>query len=283
MLNKIISLFLILSMGLVLSSNLLGRERKENSIPLITLTEGNFYALSGKVDYTSTNKLVEELYTKPGTEYTIYIDSPGGNVFAGLEVVKAIQNSGKTVTCIADMAISMAFTIFQQCHVRHVTDGAVLMQHLMSYGVQGDYRHNLTRAEFSAELATHLQTLDSSAIEMDIEKFVNYTRDDWWLIGQKAIDNGAADSMVRLNCDKSLYSKVISKKEETAFFQVEYVMSGCPLIRSPLEERTVQKYEKVPPKEKQEFEDLLTRLNPLLFIQALHNGSIRPEVDWNQK
>jgi len=285
--SKIISLALTLSIVLGLGSNLFARDSLEKGKnlqpPLMTLTEGSFYALSGQIDNELTDKLVQELYSKPGTEYMIYIDSPGGSVFAGLEVVKAIQNSGKTVTCVANMAISMAFTIFQQCHNRYITADAVLMQHLLSYGVEGDYRKNYTRAEFGLQLAHHIQKLDSEAIDMKLEEFVDLVRDDWWLVGQYAIDRGTADAMVRVTCDEALANKVITKKAETMFFAVEYKVSGCPLIRAPIEEVITQKYERVPLKERQEFDNLLTRLNPLLFIQKLQSGEIRPDVDWTQR
>lgn len=86
--------------------------------------------LDGEVNPGSVQPLVQALEA-PG-DVTIRIDSPGGSVGAGLELVKAIDAHVGTVTCYVPRggeAASMAFILLQVCDVRLVHEASILMAH----------------------------------------------------------------------------------------------------------------------------------------------------------
>lgn len=73
----------------------------------------------------SLDKHTEHL--KTGDTLLIYIHSNGGDVNAAENIINTMSRY-KTI-CVADVAISAAFEIFQSCTVRVYTDNTVLMTH----------------------------------------------------------------------------------------------------------------------------------------------------------
>ena len=68
----------------------------------------------------------------------IEIDSPGGEVEAGWQLVRAIERSAAHVVCVVDgEADSMAFVVLQACDERVITERSLLMAHEAAAGVRG--------------------------------------------------------------------------------------------------------------------------------------------------
>ena len=91
----------------------------------IELKKDNFVSLRETIDQDVSSRLLAKLNTieaKHDTLY-LYINSPGGDVMAGFEIInyiKSLQDRSKQVVCIAHNAMSMAFAIFQNMdYVRH--------------------------------------------------------------------------------------------------------------------------------------------------------------------
>ncbi len=130
------------------------------------------------------------------------INSGGGSVPAGWELIKAIEASKAPVTCVVDggMAASMAFATLQSCQERIVTHRASLMAHQMSLG--GEMRGqperwaNVLRMMRAMEAALDWQCAHRLKITLDEYKRLIDSGKELWLTGDEAVAMGAADRIV---------------------------------------------------------------------------------------
>lgn len=132
----------------------------------------------------------------------IDINSPGGSVFDGFEVAKAIENAKIKIVCVADgEAASMAFYILQSCPVRYMTKRTVLMTHNPSFHMNEDVP---VTPERLAKLAAALKALSAAMAEhcarrlhMTIDAYkAKIDGDDWNMTWQEALAIGAVDHVV---------------------------------------------------------------------------------------
>jgi len=204
---------------------------KSSTHEKIILTEKNHIALRGEVTFESLEPIKTRInQLKDNEELYLFIDSPGGQVMAGIELVDILQHSEKKVTCVARKAISMAFSIFQACPTRVILPYSILMQHRISTGVQGNPDEVKTTLDVSRDLEDILNTSDSQRLGLTLTQFKEKVRYEFWLIGHtKILKNKAADKVAIASCDPEL-----AKKEEIitinlGFFRIEQKINKCPL------------------------------------------------------
>jgi ATP-dependent Clp protease protease subunit len=131
----------------------------------------------------------------------IHIDSPGGSVYAGQEMAKAIEASTVPITCVVDgMAASMGLYILQACDYRTMTARSLLMAH-------GPSTQNAsgTAADLAAESDLLLKL--SRALAHHIVRRTVYTvdqylaiiaRGDFWIGCETALELGFVDEIIGL-------------------------------------------------------------------------------------
>lgn len=81
-----------------------------SSYPLIKIDKENMLVLRGQVTSQSASKIINEMLTLKSKEMYLYIDSPGGSVLAGLEIVQvmeSLQQAGVKIYTIAANAASI--------------------------------------------------------------------------------------------------------------------------------------------------------------------------------
>lgn len=154
--------------------------------------------LQGEVTAESVAPLVEALATAQG-EVTIDIDSPGGSVYAGWDLVHAIEQSPAKVTCIVDgEADSMAAVVLQACDVRIMTERSALMMHEPSVGGGGQ------PDELAREL-THLRIMSEQMARFCARRMGLTWRAylahvahgaEWWLGPDEALKTHAVDRVI---------------------------------------------------------------------------------------
>lgn len=179
----------------------------------ILLTEKNSISLVGTVDEYSIQPIqdrIDEL--EDNEELFIFIDSPGGSVFAGIGLVEELKTTKKKITCIARKAISMAFSIYQACPVRLATPMGILMQHRMGLGMQGNPDELTSRASAGSGLEHVLNLSDATRLQLTLKDFEEKIRYEYWIIGEEAILNAkAADGIVNVKRPKKVKE---DKKQE---------------------------------------------------------------------
>ncbi len=203
--------------------------------PVVTLTPQNSMSLRSEVDDASTSRLILQLMEYKGEKVYLYINSPGGSIIAGNQLIQAIHSSGHKVVCIADFAASMAFSILQSCDTRLVTDDAIVMQHQGSTEVRGNMTKLKKEVEFLQKLTDGLNKDDSSRIGMSLEAFQAKIHDEWWLVGaDEIVDSKVADGVTRVKCSAELAKKREVQVIDSMFGQAVLTWSGCPLASYPV-------------------------------------------------
>jgi ATP-dependent protease ClpP protease subunit len=174
---------------------------------IIELNKTNHISLVGPIDMFSSNMLHAQLHALQSMPQYIYIDSPGGLVDGGIEIVSLIRTV-PNATCIAARAYSMAFAIFQHCARRIILETGSLMQHQIHFsgqGMSGDLWRVQEELRFVKSQYTWLLASQASRIGVSTEWFENRTRDEWWLFGSEAVENGCADiAAFTVSCAKSM-------------------------------------------------------------------------------
>lgn len=150
----------------------------------LVLTEANSVSLVGSVDDFTIQAIQARIQQMTNDEELfIYIESPGGSVFAGIDLVETLNHTDKKVTCIARRAISMAFSIFQACPTRLVTPYAILMQHRIAGAMQGTPEELESRAKLGTDLENLLNISDAKRLQISVEEFEKLVRYEYWIVG----------------------------------------------------------------------------------------------------
>lgn len=107
--------------------------------PIVDSKDGLIYDWIG-FEYTSPDKVIKALKEANGEEIEIYINSPGGSVFAGAEIYTELRSySGKKTIKIVGIAASAA-SVIAQAGDSEISPTGILMIHNVRTSARGDYR-----------------------------------------------------------------------------------------------------------------------------------------------
>lgn len=199
----------------------------------ITLTKENSVVLRGEVTSASVDKALAEVLQNPSSDLYLYITSPGGSIMAGIHFMDKLRSSGKNITCIADIAASMAFVILQGCNKRYVMNSSIIMQHVASYGLEGEAPKNWKMVQMIHRMLDIMDKAQADRLKMSLSEFRSKVRDDWWLLGSDAVAARAADKVVEVACNAELQRSRVKEQIAVFIFKVDVTWYGCPLHRSP--------------------------------------------------
>jgi ATP-dependent protease ClpP protease subunit len=230
----------------------------------ITLTPDNTVVLRGEVTNQSVAAITKSLFSAKSDHVYLFIDSPGGSIFAGLRLINALSVSPKHITCIANTAISMAFAIFQTCNERLIVDKALLMQHVAAYSLEGQEPNNYSFSQFLHRMMIDLDSKQAKRLGMTTQAFREKTRDDWWMWGNEALTNKAADRMVQIECSKEMFTQFDIQTLQVMFFSIDLKFYKCPMIATPIEEKVPENAKKTPG-----FDQELTRMKEQFNSRSL--------------
>lgn len=204
---------------------------------LIEFKKDNFVSLRETITQDSSSRLLSKLNSiesKHNVMY-LYINSPGGNVLAGLEIInyiKSLQSREKRLICIAHNAMSMAFVIFQYCNDRYILYASTLMQHQMSLGVEGKLYDVNSRMSYLNSLETNINREQANRLNMSLDNFTRLIQNDWWLYSEDILLHNAADKIVSIFCSFDNFEETITVN--TVFGDITIKYSACPIINYPL-------------------------------------------------
>lgn len=211
-----------------------------HSLKNILLTANNHVVIRGPITSDSIAPKLVELNNIQTDEIYVYLQSPGGSVTAGTTFIQQmmhLKDIGKKINCIGDIAISMAFVIFQYCDIRYTTFSSIVMQHQMSVGLEGEFNNIQNKINFYKEMNNKLDLDQSAKIGLKLRDFREKTQHDWWLYGESIVNNKVADEMVHVGCSQDLYKKTVSENFRTFFGSLVSLFSRCPIPRGPLHQR----------------------------------------------
>lgn len=153
-------------------------------------------------DYTANVIQAQLLYldsTDPGKDVNIYINSPGGSVYAGLGIYDTMQYIASDVcTICTGMAASMAAVLLvagaqgKRFALRH----SRVMIHQPMGGAQGQASDIEITAREIQKLKKELYTIISDHSGMSFDKVERDSDRDYWMTAQEAKEYGMIDDVL---------------------------------------------------------------------------------------
>lgn len=153
-------------------------------------------------DYTANTLQAQLLYldsVDPGKDISIYINSPGGSVTAGLGIYDTMQfiNSDVATICTG-MAASMGAVLLVagQEGKRSALPHSRVMIHQPLGGMQGQARDMEIQVEEIQKLRKELYTIIADHSHTDYEKVFADCDRDHWMTAEEAKDYGMIDQVL---------------------------------------------------------------------------------------
>lgn len=152
-------------------------------------------------DYTANTLQAQLLYldsVDPGKDISIYINSPGGSVYAGLGIYDTMQFiSSDVATICTGMAASMAAVLLVAGKEgkRSALTHSRVMIHQPLGGAQGQASDIEITAREIMKLKKELYTIISEHSHTDYAKVEKDSDRDYWMTAQEALDYGMIDSI----------------------------------------------------------------------------------------
>ncbi|MCM1483916.1 MAG: ATP-dependent Clp endopeptidase proteolytic subunit ClpP [Muribaculaceae bacterium] len=153
-------------------------------------------------DYTANVIQAQLLYldsTDPGKDVSIYINSPGGSVYAGLGIYDTMQYISSDVTTICTgMAASMAAVLLVSGAKgkRFALKHSRVMIHQPMGGAQGQASDIEITAREIQKLKKELYTIISDHSGMSFDKVERDSDRDYWMTAMEAKEYGMIDDVL---------------------------------------------------------------------------------------
>lgn len=170
--------------------------------------------LVGPVTDQSANLVVAQLLflesENPDKDISLYIDSPGGSVYAGLSIYDTMQFIKPDVSTIClGMAASMgAFLLAAGAKgKRFALPNSRIMIHQPSGGTNGTAADIEIQAKEILELRSRLNTILSEHTGQSIEKIAVDTERDNFMSSAQAVEYGIIDGVFRKRSEQIIKKK----------------------------------------------------------------------------
>ncbi len=153
-------------------------------------------------DYTANVIQAQLLYldsTDPGKDVSIYINSPGGSVYAGLGIYDTMQYISSDVSTICTgMAASMAAVLLVSGTTgkRFALNHSRVMIHQPMGGAQGQASDIEITAREIQKLKKELYTIIADHSGQPFEKVERDSDRDYWMTSQEAKEYGMIDDVL---------------------------------------------------------------------------------------
>lgn len=219
---------------------------KSNNPSQIVLTANNTVNLNGEITDESvaeTIQALQKLDSNSKKPIYLFIYSPGGSIQAGFELIEAVRGLNRPVDAVVLFGASMAFQLTQSLNTRNILQNGVLMSHRAAGGFQGSFGGQYpsqidSRYAFWLQRLKELdlQTVSRTRGKQTLESYQKSYASESWMTGTQSVEQGYADAIVTVHCDKSL-AGTDSKQASFMGMTFSYEISKCPLITAPLNVR----------------------------------------------
>ena len=209
----------------------------------IVLTADNTVSLNGEINDENVATAIQALQKLDnGSKKPIYlfIYSPGGSIQSGFELIEAAKGLNRPVNTVTMFAASMAFQTVESLGQRLILKNGVLMSHRANGGFQGNFGGQApsqldSRYNFWLQRLKELdeQTVSRTNGKQTLESYQKQYANETWMTGAQSVEQGYADAIVTVRCDKSL-DGATPHQAQVFGFTINYEISKCPLITAPL-------------------------------------------------
>lgn len=228
---------------------------KEQASSSVTLSESNTVVLADEVNPVTISKAaqkIRELDESLPKNKAIYLvlDTPGGSIQSGLELVGLVQGLGRPVHTVTLFAASMGFQIAQNLSDRLIVSNGILMSHKARGTISGEFNGDGTsqldkRYKLFGDMVVNMdkQTVKRTKGKQTLESYRKAYENELWLSAGEAVEQGYADRVVNAKCDSSLSG---TRTENFSFFGIQIIVtfSKCPLQSGPLDAQAFVSTEK---------------------------------------
>lgn len=214
----------------------------------VTYSANNLINLNEVVDGESVGKAIAKakelkakLSNKFGCTLELNLNSPGGSIQSGLELIDALEGLGCKVNTTTQFAASMAFQIAQNLGKRQILKNGILMSHRATGGFEGEFGGKYpsqidSRYEIWKERLNEMdrQTVSRNTKGVTLEQYQDAYDDELWMTGTQAVTRGYADEVVVARCDSSLEGVTTHEVMFMGIIPVKYDLDNCPLNTAPM-------------------------------------------------
>lgn len=228
-------------------SSLSGNESSDTVI----LSRDNTIVLNSEVNGESVSSVISKAKSLDGNVIKnklglgdkrpmyLFLNTPGGSIQAGLEMIEALHGMDRPVNTVTLFAASMGFQIAQNLGDRLILKNGVLMSHRARGAFEGEFGGQApSQIESRYTLwKSRLDELDAITVsrtkgKQTIASYQNQYSSEMWLTGQQSVDRGYADRVVKVKCDSSLSGTTVHEVQ-TFIGNVKYELDNCPINTSP--------------------------------------------------
>jgi ATP-dependent protease ClpP protease subunit len=211
--------------------------RATDTRTVLVLSKKNTLVLRGVMTTESVSKLEAEAQKmstelKPTDTIYLVLDTPGGSVDAGLELIDFLHGLPQKVKTLTIFAASMGFQVAQNMDERLIIRSGTLMSHRARIsGAAGEIPGELlTRLNFTMKILERLDKQASKRMSMELKSYQELIRDEYWVQGEDAVTEKAADRVVLARCDSSFNGNLMVKLGSFLGMNIMGEMNECPLI-----------------------------------------------------
>jgi ATP-dependent Clp protease protease subunit len=245
-LNKmVLGLFLILTITLIPSVSV-SKDDKDT----IVLSKDNTLVLNSEVNGDSVGALIlkaKELDNNLSRHFLVnkdhlylFLNTPGGSIQSGLELIEALNGMGRPVDTITSFAASMGFQIAQNLNERLILKSGIMMSHHAAGQIEGSFggvhpsqMDNRYQLWIDRMRELDEQTVKRTNGKQTYESYIQQYDKEMWLGGTKSVAQGYSDRIVTVKCDKSL-AGTTTHQANFLGMPITYELDNCPLNTAPL-------------------------------------------------
>lgn len=179
---------------------------------------------------------------KSGDPIILFIDSPGGSIQAGLDMIAFLNGLGRPVVTLCNFCASMGFmTVQGVTGTRYITEHGTLMSHKARGVFYGEFPGQIdSRYMYYLKRLARLDkvVVDRTNGKQTLESYRDLYENEYWCESYECVAQGFADKVVKASCDetfsgthKEIYDRFISGN---ALIEIVIEMANCPLSVYPL-------------------------------------------------
>jgi ATP-dependent Clp protease protease subunit len=206
----------------------------------VLASDNNTVLLSDEVNDETMARLLKEILQKDaklksGEPIYIILNTPGGSVSAGEDLIEALNKLNRPIHTITLYAASMGSNISNRLGKRLSHPNGLYMYHRMrsfSYGqVPGEYN---TDVEQTLAMADRLDNTNATRMKLSLSDYRAKVINEYYTRGKQAVAENSADAVAVIKCDAALINKEITQKFYFWGLEIVIKYSGCPSIIGPI-------------------------------------------------
>lgn len=167
------------------------------------LLEERIIYLGTQVDDASASNVIAQLlfldYKAPGKDITLYINSPGGAVTAGLGIFDTMNlvKADVATVCVGQACSMGCFLLAAGARgKRYATPSSTIMAHQVLGGAKGQATDILIQNAETQRLKKYLTTILAENCSMEYEKMYELCERDYFMDAEHALSLGFIDAIV---------------------------------------------------------------------------------------